>query len=114
MSSLAWSLLIVQYRGETRVSAGPTCVTTGDQIVMMDESLTSTGLPLFPPLPASTDAKVVEKIRRILVVMGIGTTSAAQKSWSTGAGEVKYFRNLTIIGDDMISVFYCSQAIPKP
>jgi hypothetical protein len=33
--------------------------------------------------------------------------------FGTGAGEVKYFRNLTMIGDDMISVFYCSQAM-KP
>ena len=83
---------------------------------MMDESLTSSGLPLFPPLPASTDAKVVEKIRRILVVMGIGTTSAAQKVmeyFGNGAGEVKYFRNLTMIGDDMITVFYSSQATKK-
>ena len=104
-------------RRESQLAQHVSNITTGDQIVMMDESLTSSGLPLFPPLPASTDAKVVEKIRRILVVMGIGTTSAAQKVmeyFGTGAGEVKYFRNLTMIGDDMISVFYCSQAIPKP
>jgi len=66
-----------------------------DQIITVDESLASTGLPLFPPLNSSIDQKMVEEIRRTIVVMGIGTSTAAQEvmdCFATGAGEVKYFR----------------------
>ena len=48
-------------------------------IVTMDESLSSTGLLLFPPFPATTDAKVVEEIRRTVVVMGIGGPPTAKE-----------------------------------
>jgi len=82
-------------RGESRLPPHVTNMTTGDQIITVDESLASTGLPLFPPLNSSIDQKMVEEIRRTIVVMGIGTSTAAQEvmdCFATGAGEVKYFR----------------------
>ena len=60
----------------------------------------SSGLPLFPPLPVDTDEKVVEEIRRTVVVMGISQTASAQEVmdyFATGAGEVKYFRQMSNI-----------------
>ena len=62
--------------------------------------LRSSGLPLFPPLPVDTDEKVVEEIRRTVVVMGISQTASAQEVmdyFATGAGEVKYFRQMSNI-----------------
>ena len=53
------------------------------------------GLPLFPPLPIDTDEKVVEEIRRTIVVMGLSQSASSQEvmeAFATGAGEVKYFR----------------------
>merc|ERR1712088_276120 len=54
-----------------------------------------TGLPPFPPLPGHTDPKLVEEIRRTLVVLGVSKETTAQEVmqyFGNGAGEVKYFR----------------------
>jgi len=135
-------------RGEPRLPPHVSNMTAGDEIVTMDENLTSTGLPQFPPLPATTENKIVEEIRRTVVVMGIGVNSSSQEVmeyFGTGAGEVKYFRwcakdgggldgskmamieftdygaiipamrlNNTVIGEDMVTVYFSSQAITKP
>jgi len=134
-------------RGESRLPPHVSNITAGNELVTVDDTLASTGLPLFPPLPADTDAKTVEEVRRTIVVMGIGQNNTAQEVmdyFGTGAGEVKYFRwctkdgggqdgkmamieftdygaiipamrlNNTVIGDDMVKVFYSSQAITKP
>ena len=50
-----------------------------------------TVLPPFPPLPGSTDPKLVEEIRRTLVVLGVSKETTAQEVmqyFGNGAGEV--------------------------
>ena len=50
-----------------------------------------TGLPPFPPLPGHTDPKLVEEIRRTLVVLGVSKETTAQEVmqyFGNGAGEV--------------------------
>ena len=56
-----------------------------------DMVLYKTGLPPFPPLPGDTEPKLVEEIRRTLVVIGVGKDTTAQEVmeyFGTGAGEV--------------------------
>jgi len=132
-------------RGDSQLPSHVQNITEDDQLITVDEEITNQGLPAFPPLPAGTDEKVVEEVRRTLVVMGIGQAISAQEVmdyFSTGAGEVKYFRwcskdgsedrfalveftdygavpaamrlNNTMIGESMIKVYYSSQAITKP
>ena len=48
-------------------------------------------MPPFPPLPGSTDPKLVEEIRRTLVVLGVSKETTAQEVmqyFGNGAGEV--------------------------
>jgi len=64
-------------------------------IYTKDMPLYQTGLPPFPPLPGHTDPKLVEEIRRTLVVLGVSKETSAQEVmqyFGNGAGEVKYFR----------------------
>ena len=82
-------------RGDSKLPSHVHNVKEGDLLLTVDESLADQGLPLFPPLPADTDEKSVEEIRRTIVVMGVSQASSAQDVmdyFATGAGEVKYFR----------------------
>jgi len=82
-------------RGDSRLPPHVTNMTAGDEIITVDDNLSSTGLPLFPHLPSDTDQKTVEEIRRTIVVMGINVNTTAQDVmdyFAIGAGEVKYFR----------------------
>ena len=61
----------------------------------LDPNLADSGLPEFPPLPAGTDKKVIEEVRRTITVVDIDPTLTAQAVidyFGKGAGEVKYFR----------------------
>ena len=71
-------------------------------IATHDPKLEESGLPPYPPLPATTPMDKVEEIRRTVCVIGLDTTVSAQQcmeAFSAGAGEVKYFRYCTRDGD---------------
>merc|ERR1712158_102340 len=82
--------------GENKLPPHVTNETSLDgMIYTKDMPLYQTGLPPFPPLPGSTDPKLVEEIRRTLVVLGVSKETTAQEVmqyFGNGAGEVKYFR----------------------
>jgi len=110
----------------------------------IDPRLAIHNLPTYPLLPASTDARRLEEIRRTLVIMNIDPAlSAAQViDFFSTAGEVKYFRmcsresdnvqygliefveqetvvpalklNNKQMGDRVIKVHHSTQAIIKP
>ena len=82
-------------RGDSKLPGHVTNRTEGGRIFTEDNNLLEQGLPPLPPLPADTEEKTVEEIRRTIIVMGIGVSTAAQEVmdyFSTEAGEVKYFR----------------------
>merc|ERR1712013_596937 len=81
--------------GENKLPPHVSNETTDGMIYTRDMPLYQTGLPPFPPLPGSTDPKLVEEIRRTLVVLGVSKETTAQEVmqyFGNGAGEVKYFR----------------------
>jgi len=121
----------------------------GGEIITVDLNMSQTGLPPFPPLSATLDDKVVEEIRRTVIIMGVGATSTNQDVidfFTNGSGEVKYFRwcsnksesdgsdtktalvefsdygavipamrlNNTMLGDNIVKVYFSSQSITKP
>ena len=82
-------------RGDSKLPSHVTNRTEGGMIMTEDARLLEQGLPVLPPLPGETEEKTVEEIRRTIIVMGIGVSTSAQEVmdyFSTGAGEVKYFR----------------------
>merc|ERR1712013_8370 len=81
--------------GENKLPPHVSNETTDGMIYTRDMPLYQTGLPPFPPLPGSTDPKLVEEIRRTLVGLGVSKETTAQEVmqyFGNGAGEVKYFR----------------------
>jgi len=77
--------------------------TEDDQLVTTDPNLEDSGLPSFPNLPAGTDEKVIEEIRRTISVIDIDPELKAEaviEYFGTSAGEVKYFRWVQKEGDD--------------
>merc|ERR1712203_464471 len=82
--------------GENKLSPHVSNETSLDgMIYTKDMPLYQTGLPPFPPLPGHTEPKLVEEIRRTLVVLGVSKETTAQEVmqyFGNGAGEVKYFR----------------------
>jgi len=66
-----------------------------------DPKLESLGLPPYPVLPAGTPLSKVDEIRRTVIIVGIDSTVSAQACMEmfSEAGEVKYFRYCTKIGD---------------
>ena len=82
-------------RGDSKLPGHVTNRTEAGRILTEDNNLLEQGLPAMPALPADTEEKTVEEIRRTIIVMGIGVSISAQDVmdyFSTGAGEVKYFR----------------------
>ena len=82
-------------RGDSKLPSHVTNRTEDGKILTEDGNLLEQGLPVMPPLPGETDEKTVEEIRRTIIVMGVGVSTSAQEVmdyFSTGAGEVKYFR----------------------
>lgn len=82
-------------RGDTKLPSHVTNRTEGGKIITEDGTLMEQGLPNLPPLPGDTDEKIVEEIRRTIVVMGISSTVSSQDvmdHFGMGAGEVKYLR----------------------
>lgn len=70
----------------------------GTEVKTYDPKLEATGLPHYPALPASLDNRVIEEIRRTIVVIGLDSTTTAQQCmdyFASEAGEVKYFRYCT-------------------
>jgi len=110
----------------------------------IDPRLAIHNLPTYPLLPASTDARRLEEIRRTLVVMNVDPAISAPQvvDFFSTAGEVKYFRmcsrdsdniqyglvefveqesvvpalklNNKLMGDSVIKVHHSTQAIIKP
>merc|ERR1712136_429073 len=110
----------------------------------IDPRLAIHNLPTYPLLPASTDARRLEEIRRTLVIMNIdpALSTAQVIDFFSTAGEVKYFRmcsresdnvqygliefveqetvvpalklNNKQMGDRVIKVHHSTQAIIKP
>lgn len=110
----------------------------------IDPRLAIHNLPTYPLLPASTDSRRLEEIRRTLVIMNIDPTFSASQvvDFFCTAGEVKYFRmcsretdniqygliefveqetvvpalklNNKQMGDRVIKVHHSTQAIIKP
>nr|CAG4638762.1 EOG090X0EEC [Cyclestheria hislopi] len=110
----------------------------------IDPRLAIHGLPPYPPLPASTDSRRLEEIRRTVVAMNLDHSASAQQviDFFSSAGEVKYFRfcsregdalqyaliefteqesivaalklNNKQLGDNIIKVHHSTQAIVKP
>merc|ERR1712137_1391193 len=60
----------------------------------IDPRLAIHNLPTYPLLPASTDSRRLEEIRRTLVIMNLDPTFSASQvvDFFCTAGEVKYFR----------------------
>lgn len=70
----------------------------GAEVKTYDPKLEATGLPHYPALPSSLENKVIEEIRRTIVVIGLDSTTTAQQCmdyFASEAGEVKYFRYCT-------------------
>ncbi|CAG2061005.1 unnamed protein product, partial [Timema podura] len=70
-------------------------------ITTHDPRLEANGLPLYPPLPATLDARRIEEIRRTLLVAGIESSVTPQQliDYFSSAGEVKYVRFCSRDGD---------------
>ncbi|XP_075234578.1 splicing regulatory protein 54 [Lycorma delicatula] len=113
-------------------------------ITTHDPVLVSNGLPLYPPLPVTYDARRIEEIRRTLLVINIDNSISAQQlmDFFSTAGDVKYVRfctrdndsnryalvefseqssiipglkmNGTELAGKMIQVYHATQAIAKP
>ncbi|XP_005100497.1 probable splicing factor, arginine/serine-rich 7 isoform X9 [Aplysia californica] len=68
-------------------------------ITTNDPRLTSLGLPQYPPLPASTDANVIEEIRRTVYVSDLEpkVTGEMLLNFFSQVGEIKYVR---LAGDE--------------
>jgi len=66
-------------------------------ITTHDPLLVSNGLPPYPPLPATYDARRIEEIRRTLLIINIDNSISAQQliDFFGGAGDVKYIRFCT-------------------
>jgi len=83
-------------RGEARLPPHVTTEKNSDGLhETVDENLSRTGLPPFPLLPGELELKVVEEVRRTVVVMGLQSSVASSEImeyFTQGAGEVKYFR----------------------
>jgi len=113
-------------------------------ITTHDPLLASNGLPPYPPLPVTYDARRIEEIRRTLLVINIDNSISAQQliDFFSTAGDVKYVRfctrdndsnryalvefseqssiipglkmNGTELAGKMIQVYHATQAIAKP
>lgn len=113
-------------------------------ITTHDPLLVSNGLPPYPPLPVTYDARRIEEIRRTLLVINIDNSISAQQlvDFFGTAGDVKYIRfctrdndsnryalvefseqssiipglkmNGTELAGKMIQVYHATQAIAKP
>lgn len=113
-------------------------------ITTHDPLLVSNGLPPYPPLPVTYDARRIEEIRRTLLVINIDESISAQQliDFFATAGDVKYVRFCTRDNDSnryalvefseqssiipglkmngselagkMIQVYHATQAIAKP
>lgn len=113
-------------------------------ITTHDPLLVSNGLPPYPPLPVTYDARRIEEIRRTLLVINIDESISAQQliDFFATAGDVKYVRfctrdndsnryslvefseqssiipglkmNGTELAGKMIQVYHATQAIAKP
>lgn len=58
-----------------------------------DPNLVSLGLPPYPPLPATLDSRIIEEIRRTVLVAEVGHLGSQQLIDHFGqVGEVKYMR----------------------
>jgi arginine/serine-rich splicing factor 12 len=92
-----------QVKGERCLPSHVTNEKEGDVLNTKDTTLADAGLPNFPGLPASTEEKTVEEIRRSVTVINIDPTMSAQaclEFFGKNAGEVKYFRWCTKEGDE--------------
>jgi len=92
-----------QAKGDPCLPPHVSNVTEGDVINTVDPSLEDSGLPSFPPLPAATDIKIIEEIRRTVSIIDIDPALSAQaviEYFGKGAGEVKYFRWCTKEDDE--------------
>lgn len=113
-------------------------------ITTHDPLLISNGLPPYPPLPVTYDARRIEEIRRTLLVINIDNSISAQQlvDFFGTAGDVKYVRfcsrdndsnryslvefseqssiipglkmNGSELAGKMIQVYHATQAIAKP
>lgn len=113
-------------------------------ITTHDPLLASNGLPPYPPLPVTYDARRIEEIRRTLLVINIDNSISAQQliDFFSTAGDVKYVcfctrdndsnryalvefseqssiipglkMNWTELAGKMIQVYHATQAIAKP
>lgn len=62
-------------------------------ILTHDPNLLAAGLPPYPPLPSSCDAKAIEEIRRTVLAVDTGSLTHQQLiDYFCQAGEVKYLR----------------------
>nr|SVE76670.1 EOG090X0EEC [Daphnia longispina] len=69
----------------------------------LDPRLSIHNLPNYPLLPASTDSRRLEEIRRTVVAINLDPSRSAKQviDFFSSAGEVKYFRFCTKQGDDV-------------
>nr|CAG4636547.1 EOG090X0EEC [Eubosmina coregoni]SVE70084.1 EOG090X0EEC [Eubosmina coregoni] len=69
----------------------------------LDPRLSIHNLPTYPLLPASTDSRRLEEIRRTVVAINLDPTLSAKKviQFFASAGEVKYFRFCSKENDDI-------------
>nr|SVE77888.1 EOG090X0EEC [Daphnia lumholtzi]SVE78518.1 EOG090X0EEC [Daphnia lumholtzi] len=69
----------------------------------LDPRLSIHNLPNYPLLPASTDSRRLEEIRRTVVAINLDPSRSAKQviDFFSSAGEVKYFRFCTKQGDDI-------------
>nr|CAG4651361.1 EOG090X0EEC [Simocephalus serrulatus]SVE94522.1 EOG090X0EEC [Simocephalus serrulatus] len=69
----------------------------------LDPRLSIHNLPNYPLLPASTDSRRLEEIRRTVVAINLDPSRSAKQviDFFSSAGEVKYFRFCTKPGDDI-------------
>ncbi|KZS09197.1 putative Splicing factor [Daphnia magna] len=69
----------------------------------LDPRLSIHNLPNYPLLPASTDGRRLEEIRRTVVAINLDPSRSAKQviDFFSSAGEVKYFRLCTKQGDDI-------------
>jgi len=92
-----------QQKGEKSLPANVTNEIDNGVLNTIDPGLDDAGLPKFPSLPGSTEAKIVEEIRRTVTVIDIDPSMNAQACvdfFGKNAGEVKYFRWCNKESDD--------------
>ncbi|XKL61455.1 hypothetical protein PGB90_008512 [Kerria lacca] len=113
-------------------------------ITTHDPVLVSNGLPLYPPLPITYDARRIEEIRRTLLVINVDDSISGEQlvEFFQKAGDVKYIRfctrdndsnkyaliefseqnsiipglklNGTELAGKIIQIYHSTQAIAKP